>query len=379
MNFLKRLFGRTDKDERTTRSEHARMGTYGGARQGGAGAKQSGSGLLSAAAQLGSAEEVTQLLGQGFDVNERDAFSWTPLIRAAEHGDVSISEILLTHGAWPDLAAIDGATPIMHALWGATWAQDGQQDDITGRTYDGDHAGVIATLIAAGADVNQTDGKGSTALIMAAEAGRIKIVEALLGAGARRDAVNRTGGSALTQAAQGGHLGIVKLILAGLEPAVPQCRTALECAIVAGQRQVVETLIAAGVDPNQPSPASGSLPLVAAVEHGRREIAAFLIDHDTKVNAPDDLGVTALSMAAQDGDEALVTLLIERGADPNISNAQGVTPLMKAALQGFTSVAERLLAAGADVNARLADGRSAPDLARSAGHVALADALARAG
>lgn len=337
-----------------------------------------GVGLLVATAQLGSAEEVTELLGQGFDVNERDAFGWTPLHHAAEYGDVPTSRILLDHGASQDLTASDGATPIMHALWGATWAQSGQQDD-RGRTYDGDHAGVIDALVAAGADVDRTDVNGSTALIMAAEGGRIEIVEALLRAGAQLDAVNRAGASALTQAAKGGHLETVELVLASLNPALPQCSTALESGIGTGQQQVVEALITAGVDPNRPSPGSGSLPLVGAAGWGRRDIAAYLIDHGAEVNALEDEGVTALSMAAQNGAEALVTLLIERGADPNIPNDQGVTPLMKAALQGFTSVAERLLAAGADVNARLADGRSAADLARSEGHRVLADALEHTG
>ena len=74
-------------------------------------------------------------------------------------------------------------------------------------------------LLSLGADVNQVDQGGETALMHAAQTdfGDTAVVEALLAAGAKRDAVDRDGRTALGLARQGGLTGIA----AAIESRVP--------------------------------------------------------------------------------------------------------------------------------------------------------------
>lgn len=128
---------------------------------------------------------VEMLVAAGADVNTADTrWHFTPLARAADHGQAVLVRFLLDHGAHPD----------------ATTAEHCALVDAAGRG----HAGVVATLLAAGADVDATGHLGQTALMRAAAAGHVRVVEMLLAAGADIDAVDGNGKTALMEAA-GGH------------------------------------------------------------------------------------------------------------------------------------------------------------------------------
>ncbi|GAB9466061.1 hypothetical protein Gpo141_00003446 [Globisporangium polare] len=59
-------------------------------------------------------ELIVFLLHAGIPVNVRDNSGWTPLLEAAQEGQIQNCEVLLAHGAIPDLAATseDGMTPL---------------------------------------------------------------------------------------------------------------------------------------------------------------------------------------------------------------------------------------------------------------------------
>ena len=140
---------------------------------------------LTAAAQNGDIEQITRLLASGASVDEAGSYGLTPLIWAARQGHVAAVRVLLKHGANPERrAGVNGWTPLMHAI------------------HKGQEAAAMA-LVDGGAAVDATDGKGITALIMAAGYGYSGIVQGLLKRGANPYSSTADGSNALTVAVGG--------------------------------------------------------------------------------------------------------------------------------------------------------------------------------
>ncbi len=87
-------------------------------------------------------------------------------------------------------------------------------------------------LIENGADVDRTDGDGSTPLHIAAGRGHIAVVDFLVGNGADPDAENDRGSTPLQAAAEEGEVGVMEALIAGgatvptIEPVSPLDPTA---------------------------------------------------------------------------------------------------------------------------------------------------------
>lgn len=100
------------------------------------------------------------------------------------------------------------------------------------------------------------------------------------------------------------------------------------------------------------------LPEIAATDSNRRVIEA--IQSGIEVDQKDEIGNTALIVAAGRGNDSLVKFLLKNGANVNaptkttVSSARGGTALIYAARYGHNKIVELLVQAGADVNARTA-------------------------
>jgi hypothetical protein len=118
-------------------------------------------------------------------------------------------------------------------------------------------------------------------------------------------------------------------------------------------------------------------PLHQAVESGKVEVAALLLERGADVNQPDNgVSATPLHYAAAKEDPALVALLLKRGADVDTLTDEGLSPLGMAVLSHDNpAVAQALIDAGADVNAVDEQGDSLLDMALAAGHEKVAAAL----
>lgn len=144
-------------------------------------------------------------------------------------------------------------------------------------------------------------------------------------------------------------------------PADP--RAQLHAALGTGDARRVDTLLAAGVNPNAVLPPEnaplgipGDTALAAAVRHGQAGLLERLLRAGGNVNARTLRGSTALHLAA--GDAACAAVLLRAGADLQARDALGRTPLHRAVRAGQLDVARLFLEAGADPNMGDCDGQT---------------------
>jgi uncharacterized protein len=158
----------------------------------------------------------------------------------------------------------------------------------------------------------------------------------------------------------------------------------LSLAATNGSAMMIETLIAAGADPNSALP-EGETVLMTAARTGSVAAIKALLDHGADVNAKERWqGEAALMWAASENHAAAVALLVARGAivDARSSALQfpkfafngstmvstpmprgAMTALLMAARQGAVDGVRALIEAGADLNLTEPDGSSALVLA----------------
>lgn len=148
--------------------------------------------------------------------------------------------------------------------------------------------------------------------------------------------------------------------------------TPIMMAVVAGDPEIVSTLLEAGGD------AGEALLIASALE--RTEIALQLIGSGGNIGAVDEAGRNALSFAAQAGDVVLIRRLLEAGLDVNgRETCTGMTPLSRAALAGRDAAAVALIEAGASVTSTDSQGFTPLLYAASSAQTATSRCLLEAG
>ncbi|HEY5568320.1 MAG TPA: ankyrin repeat domain-containing protein [Gammaproteobacteria bacterium] len=135
--------------------------------------------LLQPYRDLGADRGADSILGIGV----------TPLIRAAKAGDTPVVEILLEHGALPDLPNADGLTPLM----AATGLRSSEIDTRGRFKTEAEAMASASALLAGGADINARDRFGQTALHGAAFRGWSDLVKLLAANGANLTAADLNG------------------------------------------------------------------------------------------------------------------------------------------------------------------------------------------
>ncbi|MFH1197299.1 MAG: ankyrin repeat domain-containing protein, partial [bacterium] len=131
-------------------------------------------------------------------------------------------------------------------------------------------------------------------------------------------------------------------------------------ATVEGNLEKVKTLIDADTKLLQDIDELGNTPLHIAVANQKDNIAKYLIDAGSDVNAKSNSGETPLHIAAKMRNSDLAALLILKGAFVDVTDASGYTPLSNAIQHHSTMDIESgkletikiLLENGADINKR---------------------------
>ncbi len=152
----------------------------------------------------------------------------------------------------------------------------------------GDRA-LLAQLLRDGANIDEQDETGETALFAAALAAQPKIVDQLLVAGADAAIRNDRGMTALHAAAFSGDAETVNILLG-------------------------EAYASQRVDVNDADNKFGVTPLIVAAEENQGHIVAYLITIGADKEITERHGYTALSRAAYHGHDQIVTILLRSGA-----------------------------------------------------------------
>jgi len=151
------------------------------------------------AAIKGHKEVVELLIAAGADVNAKDIDEWTPLHRAADAGHKEVAELLIAKGALVNAKDRVGETPLDFAInKNRTETADllrehgGKTGEELNALLDAAKKGDIEAVkqhLAAGADVNEKAGDGTTPLHNAAVYGHKEVAELLLANGAEVNAI----------------------------------------------------------------------------------------------------------------------------------------------------------------------------------------------
>jgi ankyrin repeat protein len=228
------------------------------------------------------------------------------------------------------------------------------------------HRDIVSLLLSAGARVNDADERGQTACHVAAQFGRVQIVELLaLSHAADLSALDLAARTPLDAAIAASHDAVVLLLIGA---GAPLDNRNTVCKAAAMGSDIVAALVDRGVVVNRElRDDGGATPLHhASTRHHDRALMNLLVNtYACDLEARHSSGSTCCHIACIYGNEAQVRWLIDAGADLESANDLGLTPLHLACSTGSVSCGLLLLAAGACVHARSGDGRTACHLALS--------------
>jgi ankyrin repeat protein len=252
---------------------------------------------------------VERLIREGANIEGRETNGMTPLMDAAEHGNVPLLSLLLESGAKP----------------------------------------------------NVKDEQGETALSWAARGGWVREVSLLA---ILSDAAAKN--HALFEAIRGGPVGIA-VVDANL-PGPPQPQPS---EVVESWTATVEELIARGADLEARSE-DDSTPLLEAAAYAKTDIFKLLMEKGAHLNVKDKYGNTPLlaaacqcAVATMNNADEVIQILLDSGADVNARNHDGETVLMMASgMSGDASVLGLLLRYHANPEAKDRKGMTALAIAR---------------
>lgn len=225
-------------------------------------------------------------------------------------------------------------------------------------------------LVRLGANVNETQGDGTTALHWAVYNVDADLVELLLSREANPNVANNFGSTPLAEAVKIANVDIVEELLeAGADPEALNAdgQTALMLAAHTGVAEVGELLIKHGANVNAVEDWRGQTALMWAAAGNFPEFAELLIDEGADVSIRASAfdwgsqitsepraqyrptgGMTPLLYAARGGCERCIAAMLKKGGDINLPDPDGVNALMVAIDNFHFDVAEYLLEQGAN-------------------------------
>lgn len=158
------------------------------------------------------------------------------------------------------------------------------------------------------------------------------------------------GNSALLYAANNGRMDMVRLLLknhADPNLGTPEGVAALKRAGIQ-HIEIIDALLDSGADPNRTDHRGRSLLAYACAKTGYSRLIALLLKHKANPNVVGENGPPLVSLIECGGDnKAEVSALLSAGADSNATDSAGTPVLVWAAEQGTPEVVQLLLAAGA--------------------------------
>jgi uncharacterized protein len=317
----------------------------------------------------GYLELLNLTLTHGADVDSKDSFNGTGLIRAADRGHADIAgrlvqtDVKINHInnlGWPALheAIIlgDGSRRYADTVRVLVAARadlqlPSQRDQIRPLEHatSKGHKEIAHVLRAALEADKPSKRVANRRLLAAAERGDATAAALAIRAGANLETRDERGRTPLLLAATQDRLGVARLLVyLGADPDAldDQHDTPWLVTGVTGSVDMLQVLLPAEPDVTIRNRFGGTS-LIPASERGHVAYVRRAVRTGIDVNHVNDLGWTALLEAVILGDgsqsyQQIVTILLDAGADPKIADRQGVTALQHAERRGQREVARIL-------------------------------------
>jgi ankyrin repeat protein len=255
------------------------------------------------AALRGNDQLVGDLISKGSNVTFKDSHGTTPLTFAASAGqqNTKIYNLLLAHGVnLKNEVNAAGANALLLAI--------SNDKDLKLTDY----------FVSKGLTLKSTDADGHNAFGYAARSGNVELMKTLIAKGIPVDQ------SAILMASEGGRRGATPIEVyqylesLKLKPTAitKDGRNVLHSIVRrAGQNEIIQHFIAAGVDVNQADNDGNTVLMNAATSNRDTAVFAMLIQKVKNINQSNGKGITALAMAMNYNSPVVVKYLVDKGAD----------------------------------------------------------------
>lgn len=208
--------------------------------------------------------------------------------------------------------------------------------------------GALQHALLRGADIDDVDDEGNTALLVATRKNQVESVAELLRNGADYSVQNRFNMTAMTLAVRGGFAGVIELLRKRSCPMhLPTGFSALFEAVRLGHADVVNLLLQDPAVLVDEVNLIQETPLVVAARAGHEEVARTLILHSADIEHRAMHDVTPLMAAAEVGARSIATLLLNKNAKVNAQDDKTMTALHYATRHNHLDVVRLLLEFGA--------------------------------
>ena len=289
--------------------------------------------LLELAIESGDADALKVLFDAGENLEGNPNASLWLLMYA---GNPEILQLLLEHGAKPDLPGPDGEIPLHYATGlrnpqsVAVLLDAGADVNVLDENFrtpliravmQGTPA-IVNILIAHGADLNRPDRIGDTALHKAVRRRDTKIARILVKKGADPSILNFSGRAPIHLAADMGQIPMIRLFISASDEQLnlpdEQGLSAFDHAVCSHQDEAAEYLLEQGVDINRLIPDSNQTITHFVLQERDYDAAKFLIEQGADVRIPDEKGETAYFFMRKKKMVFLLDLVDERDSPESV-------------------------------------------------------------
>jgi ankyrin repeat protein len=242
----------------------------------------------------GKPQHIREFVATECDINFQIEDGVTPLMMAANSGNLEIVQLLVQAGANVNHVDVYGNSSLMYAAWEGFWDIFDYLAPLTAQEVRGTH------------------------LLAAASDGENRIIQALITTHINVDSYRQKG--------VWSENGMTALIIAAQE----------------GYSTAVKLLLDASANPNFADEDTGRKPLIYAVGSGNIETVRLLLKAGADVNHQDFNGETAIMKAAEIGNVEITKILLQSGADISVKNSDAKLALNYAIENNYTEIIQLL-------------------------------------